>query len=68
MFPTEPFTPGHEFVGHVVEMGSAVTGFSVDDLVAVGVGIFPAGVVCVAIAGGHRTRSFAKIVNRIRER
>lgn len=39
MFPTEPFTPGHEFVGHVVEMGSVVTGFSVYDLVAVGVGI-----------------------------
>jgi erythritol/L-threitol dehydrogenase len=28
-----PFIPGHEFVGHIVEMGDRVTGFSIGDRV-----------------------------------
>ena len=39
MFPATPFTPGHEFAGHVVERGSDVTGFAAGDLVAAGAGI-----------------------------
>lgn len=39
MYPTEPFIPGHEFAGHVVELGHGVAGFSVGDLVAAGAGI-----------------------------
>lgn len=39
MFTSAPFIPGHEFAGHVVELGTAVTGFSIGQLVAAGAGI-----------------------------
>lgn len=39
MFPLTPFTPGHEFAGHIVELGPGVAGFAVGDLVATGAGV-----------------------------
>lgn len=39
MFPDTGFVPGHEFAGHVVEVGFDVDGLNENDLVACGAGI-----------------------------
>jgi threonine dehydrogenase-like Zn-dependent dehydrogenase len=59
-FSSFPFTPGHENVGTVAELGRAVTGWSLGERVVVNplLSCVPRGVapVCGGCAGGHPSR------------
>jgi L-iditol 2-dehydrogenase len=59
-FSSFPFTPGHENVGAIAEMGRAVKGWAVGERVVVNplLSCVPRGVapVCVGCAGGHPSR------------
>lgn len=48
-----PMVPGHEIIGHVVEVGSAVTDFKIGDAVGVGVFVDTCRVCDACVAGLH---------------